>query len=382
MKNMFVKAPIDRIAGREKEMVFRNYEEAVIEELASLLKDLKDVCKCEKCRQDIVTYTLNRMLAKYVVTDLGNVYTKLNQLKAQSRADIIVKMMEAAKIVKETRGISRFMLIETKDPYLEKILDKIQEERNLDFSQYRGSILGRRVMARVRMTKQDSFEQYLAYLRLHPEEMDYLMDAMTINVTEFFRDAFIFDVIEKEVIPEIFREKQRLNSGTIRIWSCGCADGSEVISMLILIAEYLNEAINKLQFSIIGTDIDLENLTRAKEAVYEEGRFENMEPHLRGKYFQDMGNKRYRLKKEYSKYIHYKFHDIVNDKPFTHLDLIICRNLFIYLNVALQERILATFHKALARGGFLILGLTRHINPRMTGGFSAFDADNRIYRKP
>jgi len=93
------------------------------------------------------------------------------------------------------------MMIATKDPYLEKILDKIKDERNLDFSQYRESILERRVMVRVRMAKRDNFEQYLAYLKFYPEEMDLLMDVMTINVTEFFRDGFVFDAIEKTVIP-------------------------------------------------------------------------------------------------------------------------------------------------------------------------------------
>ena len=131
------------------------------------------------------------------------------------------------------------MTTEMTDPYLEKVLDKIKEARGLDFSLYRESILSRRVMVRVRMTKRDNFEQYLAYLRLHPDEMDYLMDAMTINVTEFFRDAFVFDVVEKKVIPEIFEKKKRLNSNTIRIWSVGCSSGEEPYSVLMMIAEYL-----------------------------------------------------------------------------------------------------------------------------------------------
>lgn len=83
-------------------MAFKNYmEDAVIEELKNLLEQSKDICKCEMCREDIAAFTLNRLPAKYVATELGNIYTHLNQLKAQSRADIIVQLMGAAKVVKE-----------------------------------------------------------------------------------------------------------------------------------------------------------------------------------------------------------------------------------------------------------------------------------------
>ncbi|MFA4888828.1 MAG: late competence development ComFB family protein [Candidatus Omnitrophota bacterium] len=83
-------------------MAFKNYmEDAAVEELTTLLEQSDDICKCEMCREDMVAYALNRLPAKYVATELGNVYTNLNQLKAQSRADIIVQLMEAAKVVKE-----------------------------------------------------------------------------------------------------------------------------------------------------------------------------------------------------------------------------------------------------------------------------------------
>jgi competence protein ComFB len=83
-------------------MAFRNYmEEAVVEEFTSFLKNRKDACPCEKCRQDMVAYVLNRMPAKYVVTDLGSAYTKLDQLKTQSRADILVRLMEASEVVRK-----------------------------------------------------------------------------------------------------------------------------------------------------------------------------------------------------------------------------------------------------------------------------------------
>ncbi|MDP6685963.1 MAG: late competence development ComFB family protein [Candidatus Omnitrophota bacterium] len=84
-------------------MAYRNYmEEAVLEELNDVLAQLKDTCKCERCREDMLAYSLNRLPAKYVVTVLGNVYTKLHQLKAQSKADITVQLMEAVKVIKKS----------------------------------------------------------------------------------------------------------------------------------------------------------------------------------------------------------------------------------------------------------------------------------------
>lgn len=275
-------------------------------------------------------------------------------------------------------------MIETKYPYLEKILDKIKEERNLDFSQYRESILSRRVMVRVRMAKRDNFEQYLAYLEFHPEEMDYLMDAMTINVTEFFRDAFVFDAVKTKVVPEIFEKKKRLNSDTVRIWSCACSSGEEAYSVLMLIAEYLGSKLANYKLAIYGTDIDPGSLAKASEGVYEKNQFRNLSAErksLINKYFYDVGNKRYWIREEWPAFMDFRYHDVIADIPLECMDLILCRNLFIYFNRELQEQILERFWGSLNKGGYLILGNVESMFGPVRDKFVEADRKAKIYVK-
>ncbi len=275
-------------------------------------------------------------------------------------------------------------MTETKDPYLDKILDRIKEERGLDFSLYRENILSRRIMVRVRMTKRDNFEQYLAYLRLHPEEIDYLMDAMTINVTEFFRDAFVFDAIEKNVIPAIFEKKRALDSKTVRIWSCACSSGEEPYSVLMLIAEYLGSKLADYKLTICGTDIDGQSLAKASEGVYEESQFKNLSPErkaLVGRYFYDVGNKRYCIREEWPTYMDFRSHDIIAGIPLEHMDMIFCRNLFIYFSRELQEQILERFWLSLNKGGFLVLGNVESMLGPARDKFEEFDRKAKIFVK-
>lgn len=276
------------------------------------------------------------------------------------------------------------MAIEGQDPYLEKIIDTIQQERNLDFSRYKESILSRRVMKRVRASERDNFEQYLAYLKLHPEEIDYLLDAMTINVTRFFRDAFVFDAIENKIIPEIFEKKKRLNSSTIRFWSCGCSSGEEPYTLLMLIAEYLGSKLAHYNLTIDGTDIDKQSLAKAREGVYEESQFKNLSPKrktLIDEYFYDMGNKRYRIRGEWAAYLDFRYHDVIADRPLEHMDLILCRNVFIYFNRELQDQMVEKFWGALNTGGFLIQGNVESIFGPIRKKFIECDRKCRVYLK-
>lgn len=291
------------------------------------------------------------------------------------------------------------MTTQTRDPYLEKILDLIKERRNVDFSQYRGSILSRRVMARVRMTRRDNFEQYLAYLKFRPEELDNLMEAMTINVTEFFRDTKVFDVIEKKVIPEIINNKRTAHGAparslssreaggqrtTLNIWSCACSSGEEPYSILMLIAEHLGPKLADYSLAIHGTDIDGESLAKAHEGVYEARQFRNL-PHdkrmLIDKYFYDMGNKRYWIREEWPGYMNFQYHDVVADPPLEHMDMILCRNLFIYFDRELQNQVLERFWHSLHKGGFLVLGIVESPMGSIREKFIEYNRDARIYIK-
>ncbi|MDP6685962.1 MAG: protein-glutamate O-methyltransferase CheR [Candidatus Omnitrophota bacterium] len=273
--------------------------------------------------------------------------------------------------------------MQNKDPYLQKILEKINKERNLDFSQYRDKLLERRLMVRVRITKRNNFEQYFAYLKFHPDEMDYLMDVMTINVTEFFRDTHVFETIENKVIPELFAKK-KMGMKRMNVWSCASASGEEAYSMLMLIAEFLGTKLADYKLNIYGTDIDPQALAKAQEGVYEAAQFKNLtndKKALVDKYFYDVGNNRYWIREEWPLYMHFKYHDIIADMPLNYMDIILCRNLFIYFNRGLQEKVLEKFWEALNKGGFLILGNVESIIGKVKDKFIEYDRSARIYVK-
>ncbi len=270
------------------------------------------------------------------------------------------------------------------DTYFSNILIKIKRERNLDFSQYRSAVLARRVLARAGNVECADFKQYYDYLSSHPLEIDFLMDAMTINVTEFFRDANVFDLIENKVIPCIFSEKNKGNLKAVNIWSCGASSGEEAYSVLMLIAEYLGGKLDRYKLKIFGTDIDNTSLAKAREAVYEATQFKNLSlarRELVDKYFYNMQNERYWAREEWPAYMNFTYHDITVDPPFKRVDLILCRNLFIYFNRQLQEQVLGKFYNSLNRGGFLVLGAVEAVLKGIGSKFVEYDRRFRIYRK-
>ncbi len=139
---------------------------------------------------------------------------------------------------------------------LKLLLNEVFKERKIDFSQYRENLIERRIASRLRATKRSSYEEYMRFLSGNREEMDALLDTLTINVTQFFRDRRVFEAIRTKVIPELFPKETIDNKKIVRIWSCGSSGGEEATTILILIAEYLKTNLNKPPIYIYGTDID------------------------------------------------------------------------------------------------------------------------------
>lgn len=269
--------------------------------------------------------------------------------------------------------------------YLNKILDEIKKERNVDFSQYRIALLSRRAMARVRLAKRDNFEQYFAYLKMHPAEMDYLMDVLTVNVTEFFRDSFVFDAIGQKIIPSLFARKEELDSKIVRIWSCGSSSGEEAYSVLMAVAEFLGTRLKDYKLTIFGTDIDSVSISKAVEGVFEKSQFAKLSParkSLIDKYFYDMSpSSHYWIREEWPPYMDFRYSDVIADIPLERMDMILCRNMLIYFNRELQVQVQRRLAGALNRAGFLILGNVESLWGELKDQFIEYDRKARIYVK-
>jgi two-component system CheB/CheR fusion protein len=263
------------------------------------------------------------------------------------------------------------------NPEFENLLSYLRQSRCFDFTGYKRSTLMRRVRKRMQYFSIESFEDYLDYLEVYPEEFSQLFNTILINVTSFFRDVSAWEFLGQEVLPNIVALKNNLEP--IRIWSAGCASGEEAYTVAILMAEILGAEEFGKRVKIYATDLDEEALTQARQALYSVKDIQVLPPGLKDKYFEFTGNN-YVFRQDLRRSVIFGRHDLLQDAPISRLDLLICRNTLMYFNSETQGRIMARFHFALNDTGYLFLGkaemLLLHSN-----SFSSVNLKNRIFRK-
>ncbi len=270
----------------------------------------------------------------------------------------------------------------TDDPALMRLLTKIYEEKGWDLTQYREASLLRRLQSRLLRNDIHSLDEYVRYLETHPQEYIELLNALTINVTEFFRNPAMFRALRSEVIPRIIAEKQDRQHRIIRAWSCGCASGDEPYSLAILFLEALGQRRDQFLLTVIGSDIDQGALEEARNVVYTKDRLKAIDEVLLKKYFDKLESGNYKVKGMVSNLVKLRHHDVNHTSPYMHCDLILCRNLLIYFNKQLQEEVVLKFYECLNSGGYLILGMTEGLVGAAANAFEALDHRLRIYRRP
>jgi len=259
-----------------------------------------------------------------------------------------------------------------------EILEKVCKERGLDFRQYKKTSLERRLQKRLHALNLKSYEDYIVRLSEDPAEYDRLIETLLINVTEFFRDRDAFDVIRNKVLPDIMGCKADARH-KLKIWSAGCATGEEAYSMAILLNETLGNKSDNYEFSIYGTDIDKDSLEKAKAAAY---RIETVDgkiaDEILDKYFVRNGS--LRVKDFVKRSCFFLFHDLVLDRPLKAMDIILCRNVAIYFERALQEKIYLDFYNALNEDGCLFLGKAETLIGPAQENFEVIDKRWNIYK--
>ena len=270
------------------------------------------------------------------------------------------------------------------------LLDKISRNKNIDFGHYRGTVLKRRIMHRMHLTDCKSYWEYLMLLNTTPLEYDRLIEAMTIKVSEFFRNPEVFVLLKEIIVPEIITQKQYCGDKNILAWSCGAAWGQEAYSMAILFCEALGKRLKAINLKITATDIDPEVVETAPWCAYEKDSLNGVPSHLVYKYFIRLKN-RYVLKDRVRDLVSFKYHDVLSGHlnsshlNSSHLnqgmDLVLCRNLLIYFRKAHQVKALRNIYNSMNQGGFLLLGKTETLPVQILERFEAIDLRDRIYRK-
>jgi two-component system CheB/CheR fusion protein len=263
------------------------------------------------------------------------------------------------------------------DPEFEALLQHIQESRGLDFRGYKRTSLRRRISLRMEALNTDDFAAYRAHLEAQPGEYGELLNTVLINVTSFFRDEEAWAVLRDQVIPAIIAAAE--DDRPIRVWSVGCASGEEPYSIAMLLANALGTTEFCRRVKIYATDLDEDALKVARLANYSPREVDSVPPELLERYFERTNN-HYVFERELRKCVIFGRHNVVHDAPISRIDLLICRNLLIYLEAETQGVVLPRLHYALNREGFLFLGKAETQLAR-SSLFRAIDMKHRIFAK-
>ncbi|NEX22973.1 PAS domain-containing protein [Thiorhodococcus mannitoliphagus] len=262
---------------------------------------------------------------------------------------------------------------------LTKICLLLRDATRHDFSQYKQSTLVRRIARRMALHQIEEQQGYVRYLQHEPSEIQALFRDLLIGVTNFFRDPEAFAALETGVIPRLFAGKRA--GETVRVWICGCSSGEEAYSIAILIHEHLAALKQSTQIQIFATDVDAQAIAQARAGIYPASISADISPERLGRYFTlDQNAGTYRIQKSIRDLLVFSEQDLIRDPPFSRLDLISCRNLLIYINGALQRKLIPLFHYALNHNGVLFLGSSETIGDALTL-FTPLDRKWKLYAR-
>jgi two-component system CheB/CheR fusion protein len=267
----------------------------------------------------------------------------------------IAKYRETLSLIesKEEREGPASLPDQREEQALAAILTQLRLRTGQDFSNYKRPTVRRRIDRRISVTQVGDIIEYAYYIREHPEEARALLKDMLISVTNFFRDRAAFNVLERQFIPKLFADKGP--AGYVRVWVAGCATGEEAYSLGMLLTEYAETLPVPPAIQVFASDIDEAAIQTARAGVYTLNDAADVSPERLRRFFtQAQGG--YVVRRELRELVLFANHNLLKDPPFSHLDLVSCRNLLIYLNRAGQKKAMGIFHFALNPGGYLMLG--------------------------
>lgn len=255
-----------------------------------------------------------------------------------------------------------------------QVVKLLKKEIGADFSQYKMSTIQRRIEKRMARLGKKSVQEYYQHLESNPTEFTLLAQEMLVSVTSFFRDSEAFESIGS-CLETIIGKKTGIEE--LRVWSAGCATGEEPYSIALLVCEIFRKHDKVIPVKIFATDLDQEALSQARSGLYKNEDVSDLPKEYLDRYF-DHKDSHYEIKKSIKDMIVFARQDLVQNPPFVKLDLITCRNVLIYFEQALQNRVFDVFHYALKSGGILFLGKSETGNPNL---FEPVDKKNKIYKK-
>jgi two-component system, chemotaxis family, CheB/CheR fusion protein len=256
---------------------------------------------------------------------------------------------------------------------LNMIFQLLRRSTGVDFTHYRQTTILRRIQRRMVVHKIDRLPEYLKYIQSNPSEIKALYQDMLINVTSFFRNPGVFEAMKTEVFERIL--KDRGPETAVRIWTPGCASGEETYSVAIALLEYLGDKASEVTIQLFGTDVSETSVAKARTGVYPENIQGDVSAERLRRFFTKTEGG-YRISKTIRDMCIFAQHNLVNDPPFSQMDLICCRNLLIYLEPILQSKVISLFHYATKPSGFLVLGSSEGVGTVA----NLFNTEDRTYK--
>jgi two-component system CheB/CheR fusion protein len=262
---------------------------------------------------------------------------------------------------------------------LEKVFILLRTRTGHDFSLYKKSTVYRRIERRMGLHQIDRIASYVRVMQENPQETELLFKELLIGVTSFFRDPAAWELLKEKFIPALLAARQ--TGGTIRAWTPGCSTGEEAYSLAIVLKEALErmKPAGNFLLQVFATDLDKDAIDKARTGVYPANIAADVSPERLRRFFVEE-ERGYRVGKEIRELVVFAPQNVIMDPPFTKLDLLICRNLLIYLDPVLQKKLLPLFHYSMNPGGVLFLGSAETIGA-FTGLFAPLDGKTRIYRR-
>ncbi|MFZ4454857.1 MAG: CheR family methyltransferase [Bacteroidales bacterium] len=260
---------------------------------------------------------------------------------------------------------------------LAKVIAILREAKNVDFSCYKENTIIRRLEKRISINRFENIDDYVKFLATNTREVTVLFNELLIGVTRFFRDEEAFKKITTEVLSSLM--KQGMPRKEIRVWVAACSTGEEAYSLAILFKEYMAENNMSHDIKIFATDLDTASLEFAGVGLYPDSIPSDVSSERLSKYFTKRDNG-YQVNESIRSMIIFAKHNILQDPPFSKIDLISCRNMLIYLDNEAQQKVLSTFYFALNDNAFLFLGSSESLG-NVAEGFLVLDSKAKIYRQ-
>lgn len=264
------------------------------------------------------------------------------------------------------------------DDDLHRVIDFVEDEVPFEPGYYNEAYLGRRIAARMQRRDADDHAEYRDLLERDDEEREALLDALTVNVTGFFRDPDMWADL-RSVLRDLSAENGRAG---VDVWSAPCADGREPYSLSMLAAD--DDEVDERHVSITAVDISEEALDAARAGVYETTRTTDIEEELAPlsdpEAYVEREENVFRVRRSVKSRVSFEPYDLISDGPKSGMDLVFCRNLLIYIDSEYKEPLFETLRDSLRSGGYLVLGKTETVPPGMRDEFEPVEKRSRIYR--